>query len=316
MVRPVGTASRRSLDRLVARARQLSPVVLRRSHDEFARLYQTWFPVGHFYSPYPDLSDVERRAETIFDSRADVAGVDLRVTEQLELFETLAEIGSDLPFPAEPDGSYRYHLDNASYAWADGTVLHALLRHIRPARIIEVGSGHSSAMILDTAEGWLDEPDSQVQVRFIEPFPELLHSLLRPGDRERVTIDEQPVQDVPIEVFDTLRSGDVLFIDSTHVAKAGSDVNHLFFQVLPRLGSGVWVHLHDVFMPFEYPVEWIREGRAWQEAYLLRAFLMYNSVFEVRWFQSYMWTHHKQLVSSCLPAMAKNPGGNIWLQRT
>jgi hypothetical protein len=308
--------TRRTLHRFVARARRASPVVSRRSHDELARLYKTWFPVGHFYSPYPDVRDVEARADTLLDPRAEVAGIDMRDAEQLALFESIAAIGADMPFAAHPDGRHRYHLANDTYAWADGIVLHALLRHLRPRRVIEVGSGHSSALILDTAEGWLDGDDQRVQLRFVEPHPGLLHSLLRPDDEDRVTVDDRAVQDVPLEVFDELGPGDVLFIDSTHVAKAGSDVNHLFFQVLPRLRAGVWVHLHDIFMPFEYPLDWVREGRAWQEAYLLRAFLMYNLVFEVRWFQHYMWTRHQQVLESRLPAMAESPGGNIWLQKT
>jgi hypothetical protein len=308
--------TRRTLHRFVARARRASPVVSRRSHDELARLYKTWFPVGHFYSPYPDVRDVEARADTLLDPRAEVAGIDMRDDDQLALFESIAAIGADMPFAAHPDGRHRYHLANDTYAWADGIVLHALLRHLRPRRVIEVGSGHSSALILDTAEGWLDGDDHRVQLRFVEPHPGLLHSLLRPDDEDRVTVDDRAVQDVPLEVFDELGPGDVLFVDSTHVAKAGSDVNHLFFQVLPRLRAGVWVHLHDIFMPFEYPLDWVREGRAWHEAYLLRAFLMYNLVFEVRWFQHYMWTRHQQVLESRLPAMAESPGGNIWLQKT
>lgn len=297
------------------RARSRSPVVLRKRHDEFVRQFRTWMPVGHFYSPYPDVAEVEARAATIFDLNASVPGVDLRDAEQVALFDALAELGDDLPFPSQPEPGFRYHFDNPSYAWADGIVMHAMLRHIQPARVIEVGSGHSSAMILDTVDRWLDRDDRKVQVRFIEPYPELLNGLLRDEDRDRVTIDAKPVQDVDLEVFKTLRSGDVLVIDSTHVAKAGSDVNHLFLQVLPSLADGVWIHIHDIFMPFEYPLDWIREGRAWHEAYLLRAFLMYNAAFEIRWFQHYMWTHHQPLLESRLPAMAKNPGGNIWLQK-
>ena len=223
------------------------PVVRRRDHEEFVRLYGTWVPVGHFYSPYADVEEVERRAPAIFASPDTLPGIDLRVDEQLALLEQLAELGADLQFPAEPGPQHRYHFDNPSYAWGDGTVMHTMLRHIGPSRIVEIGSGHSSAMILDTVDGWLDTPDRQVDVCFVEPYPDLLHQLLRDGDRERVTIEPQPVQDVDLAVFDRLQAGDVLVIDSTHVVKAGSDVNHLFFRVLPRLAPGVWVHVHDIF---------------------------------------------------------------------
>ena len=303
------------MDRQLARARALSPVVRRRDHNEFLRQFRTWFPVGHFYSPYPDLDEVERRAAAIFDPDVEIAGVDLREGEQVALLGSLSGFTADLPFPAQPDKTYRYHLDNSSYGWTDGTILHAMLRHIRPQRVIEVGSGYSSAMLLDTADGWLDDGERRTQIRFIEPYPQLLHDLMRSGDEQRAVIDARPVQDVPLDVFETLEAGDLLFIDSTHVAKAGSDVNHLFFEVLPRLASGVWIHIHDIFMPFEYPRSWIREGRAWQEAYLLRAFLMYNDAYQIRWFQSYMWSRHPDLVTKSIPGAANNLGGNIWLQR-
>ena len=287
----------------------------RRDHDEFVRLFRTWFPVGHYYSPYPDLDEVERRADAIFEPDVEVVGVDLREAEQVELLATLAPIIAEMPFPAQPNARYRYHLDNPTYGWTDGTILHAMLRHIGPQRVIEVGSGNSSAMLLDTADGWLDQGDHKVQIRFIEPHPQLLRDLMRPGDEERTVIDAVPVQDVPLVVFETLEAGDLLFIDSTHVAKAGSDVNHLYFEVIPRLASGVWIHIHDIFMPFEYPLGWVLEGRAWQEAYLLRAFLMHNDAFRVRWFQSFMWTRHRELVINSIPGVTNNLGGNIWLQR-
>jgi hypothetical protein len=171
-------------------------------------------------------------------------------------------------------------------------------------------------MTLDTTERWLDDGHGRrVEVVFVEPYTELLRGLLRPGDESRVTIHETAVQDVALEVFESLGAGDVLFVDSTHVVKAGSDVNHLYFEIFPRLAPGVWVHVHDIFFPFEYPQEWILEGRAWHEAYLLRAMLTGNDAFEIRWFQSLMWARHRQLLEGRLPAMGKNPGGNIWLQK-
>lgn len=322
----VRALGRRARDRLpVSRAR----------YDELARLhhelvlaqgraggaFEMWVPPGHFYSPFPDLDEVERRAAQVWNADGDPTGIDLREEEQVALFDTLAEIlDDDLPFPAGPSGDdrngTRYFFENPAYSWSDGMVLHALLRHLRPRHVIEVGSGYSSAMTLDTTERWLDAgSDGPVEVTFVEPYSELLRSLLRPGDEERVTIHETAVQDVPFVVFEALGAGDVLFIDSTHVVKAGSDVNHLLFEVLPRLSAGVWIHLHDIFFPFEYPRDWVLEGRAWHEVYLLRALLTGSDAFAIRWFQSYMWTRHRALLEGRLPAMAKNPGGNIWLQK-
>jgi predicted O-methyltransferase YrrM len=285
---------------------------LMRVHKEMTRLHGQWVPPGHFYSPFPDLDDLDARSEAIFGQSERPAAVELREGAQLALFDTVAELAEEAPFPAEQGDEFRYFFGNPAYAWGDGLVLHALLRHNRPRRIVEVGSGYSSALILDTVDGWLS---TGTEVVFVEPYPELLRSLLRPGDERRVSIHEQPVQEVPLETFTSLGPGDLLFIDSTHVVKAGSDVNRLFFDVLPCLAEGVWIHFHDIFFPFEYPEPWVREGRAWQEIYLLRAFLMFNPAFEIRWFQSFMWAQHRQLLEERLPLIAKNPGGNVWLQR-
>lgn len=279
-------------------------------------LYQAWVPSGHFYSPFPDLDDYGRRVAVLRDPGRDLPDIDLHEAEQLALLDVLADLlaasgpGGGLHEHEDRRGDRRYWLDNPAYAHGDGTVLHAMLRHVRPGRIVEVGSGYSSALILDTVDQHL--PDTTVT--FVEPHPALVEGLLRADDERRVTIHRAPVQDVDPSVFSALEAGDVLFIDSTHVVKAGSDVNHLFFEVLPRLAVGVWVHLHDIFFPFEYPEAWVREGRAWHEAYLLRAFLYRNDAFAIRWFQDMLWTRHRAALAR-LPWVARNPGANIWLER-
>jgi len=301
------------LARAARTPRESARVLAARLSGEAAAHAAPWVPPGHFYSPYPDLAEYERRAAALHDPDREIVGVDLRAEEQLALLDRLAAelaVELELPEQRDPTGGWRYWLDNPSYAYGDGVVLHAMLRYVRPRRIVEVGSGFSSALILDTVDRYLPE----AEVTFVEPYPELLESLLRPGDDERVAIHRVPVQDVDLDVFTSLERGDVLFIDSTHVSKAGSDVNHLFFEVIPRLAQGVWIHLHDIFHPFEYPDAWIREGRAWHEIYLLRAFLTCNTAFVVRWFQDFLWTCHREAFTK-LPWVERNAGGNVWLQR-
>ncbi|MEV6619630.1 class I SAM-dependent methyltransferase [Amycolatopsis sp. NPDC051106] len=313
--------------RLTARLDQLSARYdsLMNHHDEllarhaevveekqaFEEQYRTWVPPGHFYSPFASKEEIGHRAASMFDIDARPPAIDLREAEQIELFGALADLAGDLPFTAERSQEHRYFYENTAYSWSDAIILHTMLRHLRPKRMIEVGSGYSTAMTLDTADGWLPE----LELTCVEPYPQLLESLFRPGDEDRVRVLGQAVQDVPLDTFAQLQAGDVLFIDSTHVVKAGSDVNYLFFEVLPRLNDGVWVHVHDVFFPFEYPMDWLVEGRAWQEDYLLRAFLMYNRRFEIRWYQQFMWAHHRDLLEGRVPELAGNSGGNIWLQK-
>ncbi|WP_344879785.1 class I SAM-dependent methyltransferase [Allokutzneria multivorans] len=266
-------------------------------------------PPGHYYSPVPSGEDVLRAITTVRNV-PDLPGIDLREQSQRELAVTLSPMWADLPETASSD--WRYDPDNEMFCLADAAVCYSMVRDLQPGRVIEVGSGFSSALALDAA----DRNAGDTSFTFIEPYPDRLLGLLRPEDRNRCTLVRGKVQDVPVDTFDQLRSGDLLFIDSTHVSKAGSDVNYLFFDVLPRLAEGVIVHVHDIFWPFEYPVDWLREGRNWTENYLLRAFLTHNSAFEILLFSSWLWAFEPDLVRKALPAAAEHVPGSIWLRKT
>ena len=111
-----------------------------------------------------------------------------------------------------------------------------MLRHAQPQRVVEVGTGWSTCAMLDVDDLFLD---GNLAITSIDPDPSRLRARMRPGDEQRVRILEQPVQAVALETFEALAAHDVLFVDSTHVLKTGSDVNHLLFEVLPRLAPGV-----------------------------------------------------------------------------
>jgi hypothetical protein len=268
---------------------------------------------GHYASPIPALKEIRAREDEVFASPTSVPGIDLRDREQLRLVDELAVFYDDQPFAAGPNGSLRYHYENPWFSYSDGVVLHCMLRRYRPRRLVEVGSGFSSALILDTNDRFLD---GTLACTFIEPFPDRLNRLLRGDDARQHRIFQQPVQQVPLETFDELDDGDILFVDSSHVSKVGSDVNRIVFDVLPRLRPGVVVHFHDIGWPFEYSREWIYGGRAFNEAYLLRAFLMFNTDFEVLLFNHYLSVFHKDEVTARLPLWGKESGGSLWLRRT
>lgn len=263
---------------------------------------------GHFYSPIPDMGFIDRHKGRLFDRTAvDIPGIDNNVAAQLALVEAFAKF--EMPFKEQKDG-LRYYFANPYFGHPDAIALYAMLRHYKPQRVIEVGSGFSSALMLDTNELFLSE---SICFTFIEPFPERLRSLLRTGDSHLII--EDMVQNVPWETFGALQANDILFIDSSHVGKIGSDVTYLLTDVLPRLNPGVLVHFHDVFWPFEYPEEWLREGRAWNELYLLKAFLQFNSAFKILLFNSYLGIHHASTLERHLPGFMKSAGGSLWLQK-
>ena len=277
---------------------------------ESVRPFLTWAPPGHFYSPVPDLDEIERDAARIFGATSVLPGVELREKAQLERFAALAALAREAPLPTRAGDGHRYSTDNLNYGPGDAMMLQSMLRMLRPRRYLEVGSGWTTALALDTSERFLD---GALEVTAIEPYPELLDGVLRPGDP--VEILARRVQDVPLETFTDLRASDVLFVDSSHVVKAGSDVHHLFTRVLPALAPGVVVHVHDVFWPFEYLRHWVAEGRAWNEAYLVHAFLLYNDTFEILLWNHWLATAHPEVVASSLPAMAENPGGALWMRK-
>ncbi|MEI8088675.1 MAG: class I SAM-dependent methyltransferase [Opitutaceae bacterium] len=270
------------------------------------------FPPGHFYSPQTSRAEVEE-AFARGGFGPPFPGVDVNEAGQIALLKTLAEFYPEQPFPEQAVAGRRYHLDNPSYGHFDGIMLYLMLRHTGARRVIEVGSGFSSAAMLDLNEfTW----NGRMQLTFIDPDMSRLRKLLKPDDQVRVTLIEQKVQDVPTSVFASLEPGDVLFIDSSHVSKLGSDVNRLFFEVLPVLKPGVFVHIHDVTGNLDYPRDWFEQGRAWNEQYLLRAFLMYNRSWSVEMFTSWIYNVQNKFLRERMPLCAGGGGGQIWLRKT
>jgi hypothetical protein len=271
------------------------------------------FPPGHFHSPYPSVDEIHRYADRLWGEQPPtLPAIDLNVEGQLELLAKLGAFHASLPFPERPDPSFRYHFENGYYSYGDATVLFSMFRYLEPQHVVEVGSGFSSAVLLDTNERFFE---NRIECTFIDPDPDRLVALARPGDLERSQLMRTRVQGVPLAAFRSLGANDVLLIDSSHVSKAGSDVNYLFFDVLPALAPGVHVHFHDVFYPFEYPRQWVEERRwAWNEAYLLRAFLEHNAAFEIRFFNDYLFRFHVDVLERMLPTMLRGSGGSIWLR--
>jgi predicted O-methyltransferase YrrM len=277
-----------------------------------ALLDKLWQPPGHFYSPLPSISEVRENEESIFRTPRELPAVDLNEEEQLQLFEIFKEYYKDLPFKDEQTDGLRYYFNNPNYSYSDAICLYAMIRHAKPRRVIEIGSGYSSCVTLDTNELF---SAGTIACTFIEPYPELLLSLIKDTDKEVVNIISTKLQEVSLEQFSALQENDILFIDSTHVTKVNSDVNYIFFEILPSLNSGVYIHFHDIFYPFEYPKEWIYEGRAWNEDYLLRAFLQYNSRFRIVFFNTFLEHFFAEKFIADMPLCMKNTGGSIWLRK-
>ena len=298
--------------------------LIRSLHEEDNLSFVFPFTPGHYSSPLPDSKEISARSQILFDrSTTECPGIDLREEAQLELLESFSRYYSDLPFPTQPGETTRYYYDNGWFGHSDAITLYSVLRHYEPRRVIEVGSGFSSAAMLDVNDLFLD---GKAHFTFVEPHPKgesRLLRLLTQEDRRRHTILRQQAQDVPLEVFRTLSANDILFVDSSHVGKVGSDVTHTLFRILPELKPGVIVHFHDIYWPFEYPEEYF-SWMAWNEAYFLRAFLQFNEAFEVMYFSSFMAQRHAAILRRKMPLCLEpfqyslrglQPGSSLWLRK-
>lgn len=299
---------------------------MRRSnrHDKLAASQQkrqimnetvrTHWPNGHYYSPVvkPDQATKSYWLKEIDTNPEAIHGIDLDLVDMIEFWRSNSDYFFANTFPDAPNGLTRFHNENGSFPGGDAVFLGAMMRKHRPKSIIEVGSGNSTACMLDWAER---TALSGLRLTCIEPDPIRLKERLRPGDT--VKIISQNVQDVPLTVFSELDEGDILFIDSTHILKTGSDVHYELFHVLPALRSGVIIHFHDCAYPFEYPKEAVFDMNfSWNEAYALRGFLMYNSAFKVVFWNSMFYRFcPPEMRAEFSTRLSSNPGGGIWIKK-
>ena len=271
-------------------------------------------PLGHFYSPIVDTDEASKQAARIWPESPQVLGIDFNDDSHRRILtEVFPRFIGDYDYPDElPRRAPRiaYYNLNSQFGWLDARALFVLLREWRPRRVIEVGSGYSSLLINDVNARFFG---GACEVTCIEPYPrEFLQA--QPG----LTVVEAKVQEAPLELFATLDAGDVLFIDSSHVAKTGSDVNWLYFEVLPRLKPGVRIHVHDIFLPHDYPQDWvIKENRSWNEQYVLQALLMHSNAFRVLFGSTYAFWKYPELVRDALAlADGRAFGGcSIWFEK-
>lgn len=266
-------------------------------------------PFGHFYSPIISKVEIDELKDVIWGQNRSVQGVDLNVNGQRRLLKEFERYYSHNPFD-DKRIKMRFYFGNGSFEQSDALLLYFIIKHFTPRKIMEIGSGFSSALMFDIKECCM--PD--IDLTFIEPFPAVLNSLLKKEDLLKCEILTTKVQNVSVERFTELNENDILFIDSSHVSKTGSDVNFEIFEILPNLNKGVIVHFHDIFYPFEYPEQWVYDGRNWNECYVLRAFLSNNSNYEILAFSDFL---HKQQgdVFEKMPLMRVDSGGSLWIRK-
>lgn len=271
-------------------------------------LFPVWERYGfhvtpvHFHQPIPDTREL---SETLWKQPSELVGIKINDAMQLDLLRHhLTKFRDEYNnLPVEPPLGQR-----RPFHGVDALVAYCTVRHFQPRLIIEVGSGFSSLVL-----GQAAAKNKNSALICIDPFPrDFLRDRL-PGLQSLIT---KKVQDIDLEFFSQLQSGDILFIDSSHTVKIGGDVNYLFLEVLPRLKPGVIVHVHDIFLPFEYRRDWVLdEFRFWNEQYLLQAFLTFNSEFEVLLANSYINHYHQEDLKAAFPNLSSWASGSFWMRR-
>ncbi len=274
----------------------------------------TSHPNGHFYSPVVDPSQLD--PSKLWSLQPQTPGIDFNeASHETILREVFPRWMLDYDYPElleETPNLAEFFTRNSQFSWLDSRAFFVLLREWKPQRLIEVGSGFSTLLAADVNRRFLDR---SIDITCCEPYP---REFLRNGIDGVSRLIEDKVQNVALEEFTTLQRGDILFIDSSHVAKTGSDVNYLYLEVLPRLASGVRIHIHDILLPHEYPREWvIDENRSWNEQYLVHALLMFSSGFRVTFGCSFAHWRFPELVQQALalPSGRAFGGGSLWLER-
>ena len=266
--------------------------------------------VKTFYSPIPDL---EQLPPGTFTKTSALPGTDWDLDRQLEYVRSLRPALEEFRSVVNGGGDPWRYAPNLSYTEADASMLYAMIRTTKPKRIVELGSGHSTLVTAQAARRNASEGAAPT-LEVFDPFPSVVTDDL-PG---LTRLERIGAQQVPLSVFESLEAGDVLFVDTTHTVKVGSDVNFIVLEALPRLREGVHVHLHDIFRPYEYPRQWMEDyGLYWTEQYLVHAFLIFNSGFEVLAAMHALQRDRRDAMAELLPpAVADWPGGAFWMRRT
>lgn len=258
----------------------------------------------HFYQPIPDT----RELDEMYRARSEAPGIDWQEQQQLRLVhEAFPQYAAE--YTAFYEGlraAGRLAGRRLEFIGYDPIIYHCMIRHFKPARIIEVGAGYSTLVAFNAAA-----QNGATKITAIEPYPGDMLS----GIAGEIHLVKQIAQTIDIGVFSELGANDILFIDSSHVVKTGSDVCFLVLEALPRLAEGVIVHFHDIFLPFDYPMSWLKQGRVfWNEQYLIHAYLLHNQRARILFANRYMIEYHPEALRRAFPDSPTRSGGSLWLR--
>lgn len=270
--------------------------VMRSAFRMFQRIGITVSP-NHYYWPVPDFRELEARQ---WPAEEEPVGLDLAFDRQLDFLQNVvSEYRDEWASDSSPFFAVGYNYNNGFFETVDAEIAYCLVRHYKPRRIVEVGGGYSSRVMAAALDLNLKLDGVRGELVTIDPYPDRFP---QNALSDRVHLITQSIQNVDLDVFLSLQSGDFLFLDSSHVVGIGSDVVREYLEIVPRVASGVLIHAHDIFIPGDYPREAVLHNLAfWSEQYLLQALLMFNPHFEVLWGSSYMQSRASDALDEAFP---------------
>lgn len=268
---------------------------------------------NHFYEPVPDTRSIP---EGFWERPSDLVGIDLEEAAQLTLLDEFRrKYKSEYDQLSNPESApLGFSLPNRSFSSVDAEILYCMIRHFKPNTIMEIGSGNSTLLSAEALLRNRRETGNDSTLIAVEPYP---NAVLEKGFPGLTRVIKAPVQSIPLKEFGSLRENDILFIDSSHVLKTGSDVQYEYLEIVPRLKPGVLVHFHDIFLPFSYPKSWVvNELRFWNEQSVLQALLAFNRSFRILWAGNYMIHKHSRALEQAFGSYtAGTTPGSFWIQR-
>ena len=283
--------------------------VQRLPHSKSALMNVGVFPIcNHYYEPQFD----NRRPKPDFSQDRTLPGINWNLSEQLIMLERFSFSQELASIPQEKPDTLKFYLNNGAFESGDAEYWYQLIRTIKPRRIFEVGSGHSTLMAINAIrKNYDDDPNYNCEHICIEPY-EMLWL-----EKTGVSVVRKKVEDVELLFFSSLKYNDILFIDSSHIIKPQGDVLYEYLELLPSLNNGVIVHIHDIFSPKNYLKQWLQDDvRFWNEQYLLEAFLSHNSSWKIIGALNQLHHNHYDKLKLVAPFLTpEREPGSFYIQR-
>lgn len=264
----------------------------------------------NYYGPFVSEHELVKP----LDQERNIPGLNLDKDRMLEFVGHLNYPDELLAIPETAPDELVYSYDSWSFTHGDAEIFYGVIRHLKPRRIIEIGAGSSTLVAqMAIAKNKTEDDSYHCEHICIEPYE---NKWLEKLD---ITLIRKKVEEVPLSVFEDLDQNDILFVDSSHVVKPQGDVLFETFDIYGALKPGVYIHVHDIFTPRDYPRDWIIDKQIlWHEQYLLEAFLSYNSQFEVVCALNWLWNNYPESLARACPVLTKRGDGNpgsFWFRR-